>query len=165
VSHQVKLLLENLRPSPAYVTSRTLDLLAANPGALALYTGIENWPARQRNLARYLFLHPQSRGLYADWTTQIRGCVARLRALAGTDPDAPDLAGLIGELLLKSPDFAKLWDRYDVARASHGQSPRPSTTPRSARSPSPSRACNWKAHPATAWASTSPNPAPPTTTP
>ena len=124
VSHQVKLLLENLRPSPAYVTSRTLDLLATNPGALALYTGLENWPVRQRNLARYLFLHPQSRELYADWTTQIRGCVARLRALAGTDPDAPDLAGLIGELLLKSPDFAKLWDRYDVARASHGQKPK-----------------------------------------
>ncbi|MFC1438867.1 helix-turn-helix transcriptional regulator [Streptacidiphilus sp. N1-10] len=124
VSPKVKLLLESLRPSPAYVTSRTLDLLAANPGALALYTGIEKWPVRQRNLARYLFLHPQARDLYADWSTQIRGCVARLRALAGTDPDAPDLAGLIGELLLKSPDFAKLWDRYDVARASHAQKPK-----------------------------------------
>lgn len=114
VSHKVKLLPENLRPSPAYVTSRTLDLLAANPGALALYVGTENWPVRQRNLARYLFLHPQSRDLYADWTTQIRGCVARLRALAGTDPDAPDLTRLVGELLLKSPDFAGLWKRYEV---------------------------------------------------
>jgi transcriptional regulator with XRE-family HTH domain len=124
VSPKVKLLLANLRPSPAYVTSRTLDLLAANPGALALYAGIESWPVRQRNLARYLFLHPAARDLYADWPTQIRGCVARLRALAGTDPDAPDLAGLIGELLLKSPEFAKLWDRYDVARASHAQKPK-----------------------------------------
>ncbi|MGW2961234.1 helix-turn-helix transcriptional regulator [Streptomyces sp. NPDC001220] len=124
VSPKVKLLLENLRPSPAYVTSRTLDLLAANPGALALYAGVEQWPPRQRNLARYLFLHPQARDLYTDWSTQIRGCVARLRALAGTDPDAPDLAGLIGELLLKSPDFAKLWDRYDVARAGHAQKPK-----------------------------------------
>jgi MmyB-like transcription regulator ligand binding domain len=39
-----------------------------------------------------------------------------LRALAGTDPDAPDLAALIGELLVKSPDFARLWERYDVTR-------------------------------------------------
>ena len=63
-----------------------------------------------------MFLHPAARDIYADWDHQIRGCVARLRALAGTDPDAPDLAALIGELLLKSPDFAKLWERYEVTR-------------------------------------------------
>lgn len=37
-----------------------------------------------------------------------------MRALAGTDPDAPDLTTLVGELLLKSRDFAGLWERYDV---------------------------------------------------
>ncbi|OIJ68329.1 helix-turn-helix transcriptional regulator [Streptomyces mangrovisoli] len=121
VSPQTKVLLESLRPNPAYVTSRTLDLLAHNPGALALYAGIEDWPAKQRNLARFMFLHPAARTLYADWDAQLAGCVARLRALAGTDPDAPDLAGLIGELLLKSPDFAKLWDRYQVTRSLHSR--------------------------------------------
>ncbi|QMU69722.1 helix-turn-helix transcriptional regulator [Streptacidiphilus sp. P02-A3a] len=124
VSPQVRLLLENLRPSPAYVTSRTLDLLAHNPGALALYAGIQDWPASRRNLARFLFLHPAAQDLHADWDTQVRACVARLRALAGTDPDAPDLAPLIGELLLKSPDFAKLWDHYQVTRRTHGQRPK-----------------------------------------
>ena len=110
----VRLLLENLRPGPAYVLSRTLDVLAANPGGLHLYAGIDSWPAKQRNLARYYFLHPAARDLFPDWDSQIRGCVARLRALAGTDPDAPDLAQLVGELLLKSEDFARLWERYDV---------------------------------------------------
>ncbi|WP_030179809.1 helix-turn-helix transcriptional regulator [Streptomyces sp. NRRL S-813] len=33
---------------------------------------------------------------------------------AGTDPDAPDLAQLVGELLLKSDDFARLRERHDV---------------------------------------------------
>ena len=121
LSHQVKLLLENLRPSPAYVTSCTLDLLAANPGALALYDGIEDWPATHRNIGRFLFLHPAAREIYAGWDHQIRGCVARLRALAGTDPDAPDLAALAGELLLKSPDFARLWERYDVTTRAAAQ--------------------------------------------
>lgn len=110
----VRLLLENLRPSPAYVLSRTLDVLAANPGGLHLYAGIDSWPVTQRNLARYYFLHPAARDLFPEWETRIRGCVARLRALAGTDPDAPDLAQLVGELLLKSEDFARLWERYDV---------------------------------------------------
>jgi transcriptional regulator with XRE-family HTH domain len=121
VRPQLKLLLETLRPNPAYVASRTLDLLAWNPGALALYAGIDDWPASQRNIGRFLFLHPAARDIYADWDHQIRGCVARMRALAGTDPDAPDLAGLVGELLLKSPDFARLWERYDVTGRSSGQ--------------------------------------------
>jgi transcriptional regulator with XRE-family HTH domain len=119
VSPQLQLLLENLRPSPAYVASRTLDLLAHNPGALNLYAGMADWPAKQRNIARFLFLHPAARDLYPTWDTQVRGCVARLRALAGTDPDAPDLASLVGELLLKSNDFAKLWERYEVTGRTH----------------------------------------------
>ena len=41
---------------------------------------------------------------------------AGVAALAGTDSDAPDLAALVGELLLKSPEFAKLWERYDVTQ-------------------------------------------------
>ncbi|MEU9780846.1 helix-turn-helix transcriptional regulator [Streptomyces phaeochromogenes] len=117
----VKLLLESLRPHPAHVVSRTNDLLAANPGGLRLLPGIEDWPARERNIARYLFLHPTSRDLFHDWNTQVRGCVARLRALAGTDPDAPDLTQLAGELLLKSPEFTRLWERYDIKGHSHGR--------------------------------------------
>ncbi|MFI5475219.1 helix-turn-helix transcriptional regulator [Streptomyces cacaoi] len=114
VRPHLKLLLETVRPNPAYVVSRSMDILAHNAGGLALYAGIADWPARQRNLARYLFLHPAARGLFTDWDNQIRGCVARLRALAGVDPDAPDLTRLVGELLLKSPDFAGLWERYEV---------------------------------------------------
>ncbi|NUP17415.1 MAG: helix-turn-helix domain-containing protein, partial [Streptomyces sp.] len=114
VRPHIKLLLETMRPNPAYVVSRSLDLLAWNPGGLALYAGIDGWPVKQRNLARYLFLHPAARTVFTDWDNQIRGCVARLRALAGTDPDAPDLAALVGELVLKSPDFAGLWERYEV---------------------------------------------------
>ncbi|WP_210588574.1 helix-turn-helix transcriptional regulator [Streptomyces sp. GESEQ-35] len=114
VGPHLRLLLETMRPNPAYVISRSMELLAWNPGGLALYAGLADWPATQRNLARYLFLHPTARTLFPDWEYQVRGCVARLRAQAGIDPDAPDLTSLVGELLLKSPDFAKLWERYDV---------------------------------------------------
>jgi transcriptional regulator with XRE-family HTH domain len=114
VSPHLKLVLETLRPSPAYIISRTMDLLAWNPGGLALYAGLADWPATQRNLARYFFLHPAAHTLFPDWDELVRGCVARLRSLAGTAPDAPDLTRLVGELMLRSPDFAKLWERYDV---------------------------------------------------
>jgi MmyB-like transcription regulator ligand binding domain len=65
-----------MRPHPAMVLSRTMDLLAANPAALRLYTGMEDWPAKHRNLARYIFLHPAARTLFDSWNTQIRGCDA-----------------------------------------------------------------------------------------
>ena len=41
--------------------------------------------------------------------------------MAGADPDAPDLAAIIGELVVKSPDFSRVWDRYEVRRMGDGQ--------------------------------------------
>jgi hypothetical protein len=49
------------------VVSRTNDILAFNRGGLRLLPGIEEWPARQRNVTRYMFLHPQGRTLLVNW--------------------------------------------------------------------------------------------------
>ncbi|MGW2887756.1 helix-turn-helix transcriptional regulator [Streptomyces griseoruber] len=121
VRPHLRLLLEAMRPNPAYIVSRSMDLLAFNPGGLALYAGLADWPESRRNLARYFFLHPAARELLPDWDIQVRACIALLRALAGIAPAAPDLTTLVGELVLKSPDFAKLWERYDVTgrKATH----------------------------------------------
>jgi transcriptional regulator with XRE-family HTH domain len=116
----IKLLLESLRPHPAVVVSRTMDLLAWNPGGLRLFVGMEQWPVEKRNVARWVFLNPGARTVFDHWDEQIRACVGRLRALAGTDPDAPDLVELVDELLTESPEFAQLWDRYDVRAHTHG---------------------------------------------
>jgi transcriptional regulator with XRE-family HTH domain len=116
----IDMLLESLRPNPAYLLSRTYDVLAANPGGAQLHYGLFEWPPRQRNTIRYTFLHSAARDLFPDWEQKARGCVAQLRAIAGSDPDAPDLAALVGELLVKSPDFGRLWGRYEVRRAGAG---------------------------------------------
>jgi transcriptional regulator with XRE-family HTH domain len=59
-------LLETLRPYPAYVLSRTSDVLAANPEALALYAGLAAWPPLRRNTIRYTVLHPGARTLLGE---------------------------------------------------------------------------------------------------
>ncbi len=117
----VELILETLRPHPAYVVSRAFDVLAANPGGLRLFAGLEGWPADQRNLARYVLLHPTARTLHDDWEGTARSCVGWLRGLVGSEPEAPDLAGIVDELLRKSPEFARLWDQYDVAGNTSGR--------------------------------------------
>ncbi len=163
VRPHLKLILESLRPNPAYVISRSMDILAWNPGGLALYPGLDDWPVKQRNLARYLFLHPSARTLFTHWERQITGCVARLRVNAGTAPDAPDLTNLVGELLLKSPDFAGLWERYEVT----GRKPAHKTFlhPQVGTLTLTSQSLHVEGTPGSASASTPPNPAPPTTTP
>ncbi|GAB3004147.1 helix-turn-helix transcriptional regulator [Streptomyces pseudoechinosporeus] len=116
-----ELILESLRPNPAYVVGRTFELLAANPGGLRLFAGIEDWQGEQRNLARYVFLHPAARALFGDWDNAVRSVVAWLRGLAGIEPDAPDLALIVDELLSKSPEFARMWERYDVKGNTSGR--------------------------------------------
>ncbi|GAA3168818.1 MULTISPECIES: helix-turn-helix transcriptional regulator [Streptomyces] len=120
VRESVRTLLETLRPVPAYVVTRTNDLLAANRPGLRLFPGLTDWPPERRNITRYMFLHPMGRRLYRDWEEMAAHSAAHLRAMAGADPDMPELAQLVGELVVKSPEFARLWERYDVRARSGG---------------------------------------------
>ncbi|WP_427925048.1 helix-turn-helix transcriptional regulator [Streptomyces sp. cg40] len=121
VRPDIKLMLESLRPNPAYVISRTMDILAGNPGSVRLFAGTEDWPAERRNALRYLFLDPHAPKLFADWDEQVRTCVGRIRALAGTEPDTPGLAPLIDELTRESPEFVHRWTDYDVQPYPRGE--------------------------------------------
>jgi hypothetical protein len=108
----VRLLLESLRPFPAYILNRTSDFLAGNPEALALFTGLHDWSANRRNTIRYVFRHPAARALLPDWEEAAGTGVANLRTVIGDDPGLHDL---VAELTAESPDFVRLWERYDVA--------------------------------------------------
>jgi transcriptional regulator with XRE-family HTH domain len=118
-----RLLLDNLRPCPAYVLSRYGDILAANPESLALHVGLEAWPPGQRNTIRYLFRDPITRDLFPDWDRLARVTVARVHRLVAEDPDAPELNALIDELGEHSTEFADLWQRHDVARRGNERRP------------------------------------------
>ncbi|MGI5459629.1 helix-turn-helix domain-containing protein [Streptomyces sp. CA-249302] len=116
----IELLLEKLRPFPAYVLTRTMDVLACTPSGLRLFHGLADWPVQKRNVVRYVFLHPAAPKLFDDWHDQIRAAVGRLRSLHSLEPDAPGLAALVDELLGASAEFTDLWERYDVRLHTHG---------------------------------------------
>ena len=110
----IRQLLDTVRPCPAYVLNQISDVLAANPEALVLFHGLADWPPPQRNTARYTFLHPAARTLFADWAHSAATTAANLHAVAAHHPDAPGLTELVDELTENSSDFATLWQRYDL---------------------------------------------------
>ncbi|MFF3417354.1 helix-turn-helix domain-containing protein [Streptomyces sp. NPDC002698] len=108
----LRLLLESVRPSPAYVLDEVNDVLAANPEGLALMAGLGDWPSGQRNTIRYTFLHPAARTLFADWERVARNCVAHLHTAELTAPGRT--AALVAELVAAGGEFAALWRRHEV---------------------------------------------------
>ncbi|MFZ3495232.1 helix-turn-helix domain-containing protein [Streptomyces sp. 5.8] len=89
---------------------------AAEPGTVALGT-----PGRRgRNLARFLFLDPAARTLFADWESAARGAVAALRFYAGRHPYDPELSPLVDELASFDRDFRRWWAGHDVLEHTHG---------------------------------------------
>lgn len=106
--------------TPAFVVGRRTDLLATNRMTRALLCDFDARPPRERNHARSVFLDPAARELYLDWETVARDNVATLRMDAGRHPDDPALSELIGELSVKSPEFAAWWADHEVLRRGHG---------------------------------------------
>jgi transcriptional regulator with XRE-family HTH domain len=106
--------------SPAFVLGRRLDVLAHNRLAGALITEFRELPAPQRNQARFVFLDPHARELYADWNEVAADTVAMLRLDAGRYPDDEKLSALVGELSVRSTEFRSWWAKHDVERRTTG---------------------------------------------
>ncbi|MCX4706432.1 helix-turn-helix domain-containing protein [Streptomyces sp. NBC_01373] len=110
VSPALRQLMDGYPNTPAFVMSRTLDLLAANALAEALYVPFE--PAD--NLARMTFLDPAGRHFHSDWNRAAQATVANLRHAAGFEPDNPRLRELVRTLTEHSTDFTRLWNAHTV---------------------------------------------------
>jgi transcriptional regulator with XRE-family HTH domain len=108
----LRLLLESVRPSPAYLLNQVNDVLAANPEGLALLRGLSDWPPSRRNMIRYTFTHPAARTVFADWDRVARNSVAHLRTAELTAPERT--AALVAELSASSGEFTALWARHEV---------------------------------------------------
>ncbi|MFI1096924.1 helix-turn-helix domain-containing protein [Streptomyces sp. NPDC020917] len=102
-------LLDAWAGTPALVYGRYLDLLAVNSLGEALF----DWLGDDTSLITAMFLNPAARDFYHDWPRIAQGCVAALRA-ANPAPDDRRLQELVGELCVRSDDFARMWARHEV---------------------------------------------------
>jgi transcriptional regulator with XRE-family HTH domain len=116
----MKRLLDQLAETPAMVLGRRMDIVAWNESAAALFTDFARYPANRRNYVYLLFADPQVRALHVDWEHAARTAVAALHLEAARDPDAPELADLVGELAVHHPEFRTWWAAHHVTSAGYG---------------------------------------------
>lgn len=106
--------------SPALVVGRFLDVLAWNPLAGALLGAFVELPEVERNLLA-LLLHPEADQTCPDRAATVAELTAMLRAQIAAEPDHPRAAELVGELAVRSTEFAELWARHDVEDTTRGR--------------------------------------------
>lgn len=125
VHPHVRQLVHAISDVPVLALDRRNDVLAWNRLGHALLAGhldpaAPDQPAQRPNTLRMLFLDPHARELYRQWPQEARRAVASLRLVAGASPGDHALAELIGDLAIRSPEFATLWAKHPVTSCTHG---------------------------------------------
>ncbi|MFJ5955438.1 helix-turn-helix domain-containing protein [Paenarthrobacter sp. NPDC092416] len=118
-------LINSMGSTPAVVLGRRSEVLAWNNLGHKLVAGhlafdSPNDPAERPNMTKMLFLDEHTRALYMNWPEEAARAVSSLRLLAGATPNDQELTAVVGELTLKSPEFAKLWAKHPVQNCMSG---------------------------------------------
>lgn len=118
-------LINSMGTTPAVVLGRRSEVLAWNSLGHRLVAGHLTFdsphdPAVRPNMTRMLFLDEHTRALYLNWPEEAARAVSSLRLLAGAVPNDQELTALVGELTLKSAEFAKLWAKHPVQNCMSG---------------------------------------------
>lgn len=111
VSKALRVLLDELNPSPAYLLDRAWNLVAWNDAEAALFSGLEGTP----NLLDLVFTDPALSELMVDHAEEQARLVSQFRLHCSDWPGDPDLAAVVERLTAKSPRFKELWEAKDVA--------------------------------------------------
>lgn len=118
-------LIENMERVPSVLLGKRTEVLAWNAAGHRLVAGHLDFdspehPSKRPNMTRILFLDEPTRSLYPHWRSEAGRAVASLRLLSGRFSDDPQLAALVGELTLKSPEFASMWADHPVENCMSG---------------------------------------------
>jgi transcriptional regulator with XRE-family HTH domain len=146
VSSELLRLMDHFLDAPACVLRPALDVLVANPQAVALYSGF----ARLDYVLRMVFVDPAAPDFYLDWERPARGAVSNFRAASAPYQDDPRKG---------HPNHGRAQRSQPSIRHSLGAPRSSSTNQRGQAPPSPatrrvSRALRRFRHHRRAWATT-----------
>ncbi|ABD89511.1 helix-turn-helix transcriptional regulator [Rhodopseudomonas palustris] len=120
ITPRLQRLLDTLTLSPAIVRTPTWDVVAWNRAAVAVLTDYGDLPPDRRNILRMIFCDPDVRERQADWNTVARFVVASFRIDAARAGAGTEVAALVEELSVASPEFAAMWRDSDVQTQAGG---------------------------------------------
>jgi hypothetical protein len=116
VEPAIQVLLDKLAPYPACVRNARYDVLAFNH-AFEQMTGrdLTAVPFEERNTLWSIFMVPECRAANLDWEDAARRMVAEYRAAMAEHVAEPAWKCMVSRMSKASPEFARLWERHEVA--------------------------------------------------
>jgi len=117
-THQ--LLLDQLDPLPALVQNARFDIIGFNQALCALVQmDLSTVPDEDRNCIYLSLSDTRWRSSLADWEAVLPRMVGLFRASMTPYMDDPHWQALLDKFRTASPDFAHLWEKYEVECAAN----------------------------------------------
>lgn len=118
VAPALQRVLDRLSDTPAMILSNLGEVLVQNSLAEALFGDRAGFTGLARSDVYRWFTDPAERRIYpeADHDRQSRALVANLRAAHGSMGPRSRAGELVRALRKASPEFARLWERHEVAK-------------------------------------------------
>jgi transcriptional regulator with XRE-family HTH domain len=112
----VREILDSLEPLPAMLLNSRYDILGANQAHEDLFwVWHRNLGCEHRNVLWCCFAHTEARQYFLNFEQEAPLLVATLRSSFGQHLKEPAWTGFIRKLSARSPEFAELWARQEVA--------------------------------------------------
>jgi hypothetical protein len=114
VSPTLQHFIDEFGSRPAFVSGRWWNILAWNDAANAVYGDHRQMTNRERNTLWNIFTNPLARQFIVNWEQDARSVLAQFRSSYARHPDDPQVAELIHDLMLASPEFRAWWPNHEV---------------------------------------------------
>jgi hypothetical protein len=116
VAPAVLQVLHSLDPMPAMLVNARYDVLARNAAYADLVHDWHSVPCEARNVVWCCFCDPEVRARFVNFDEEAPNVVATLRGAFAQHLHEPAWTDLVRRLSARSPEFAALWARHEVAR-------------------------------------------------
>ncbi|GAA0595181.1 helix-turn-helix domain-containing protein [Kribbella sandramycini] len=110
--------LDAVLPYPAIVVNERYDILAFNEAYCRVVIDLRQIELQERNMLWLMFVSDRWHCYFTDTESTRHHMVAAYRAALANHLTEPSWQELTQSLLARSPEFATLWERYDVAAPS-----------------------------------------------
>jgi hypothetical protein len=115
ISPELRAVLDQLHPYPAFVTNGRYDLLAYNHAYTVLVGDLDALPYEERNTLWIMFTKRSTARCFVDGDQAKPRMVAQLRAAMAEHIADPAWKCLVKRLQQSSAEFRELWSRHEVA--------------------------------------------------